>query len=81
MRSKGEERLLHKHFVCSSHKMCVIICGDFNDLRLHFSSVSDSFVTQVVSFTTRAMNTLDNIYTNSPYLFDNPIQLSDHYAV
>jgi hypothetical protein len=67
--------------------LTIVVAGDFNDLRLHFSKCENVYnLTQIVTFPTRGPNTLDNIYTNHPHYFAIPEKLppfgrSDHAAV
>jgi hypothetical protein len=65
----------------------LIILGDFNDLRHHFSDLLNEYgLTQVINFPTRGINTLDCICSNHPELYDAPVQLppigrSDHCSI
>ena len=64
----------------------ILICGDFNDLRLYYdeiSRVTDS--KSLVEFPTRDGNTLDQIFTNmptgAPPIRLPPIGKSDHATI
>lgn len=50
----------------------IYICGDFNDLRLHFDNFAQSNnLTQIIKFPTRGKNTLDRLYV--------PVNAECHY--
>ena len=64
----------------------VLLCGDFNDLRHSFFSISKlTLLTPLVNFPTRGSNCLDQIFVN--FAFDQkptllpPIGLSDHSVI
>jgi hypothetical protein len=71
----------------TSMNLSITLCGDFNDLRLHLTSVTDTFqLSQVVPFPTRGLNTLDNIFTNASFSYAIPTKLppigsSDHCCI
>ena len=63
----------------------IIVCGDFNDLRHHFSSISLlTGLIPIVNFKTRDENTLDQVFVN--FTFDKcpsfpPFACSDHCVI
>jgi len=64
----------------------IVVCGDFNDLRLHLSTIASILqLTPLVDFSTRGSNCLDQILTN--FATDSkptrcpPIGRSDHATV
>ncbi len=67
-------------------KARIILCGDFNDLRLYCDHISRTTgLKQIVNFPTRGQNTLDLIFTNfccdsSPSCL-SPIGKSDHVSI
>ena len=77
-------------FVLSYHldscKARIILCGDFNDLRLYNNKIKKlTGLKQIVKFPTRGKNTLDQIFTNIPTI--KPVRIfpligkSDHSCV
>ena len=67
-------------------KAKIVICGDFNDLRMYANEISRLMnLHQIVDFPTRAENTLDLIFTNFSHDYSPnrhpPIGKSDHVCV
>ena len=66
--------------------MRVILCGDFNDLREHFDTISSLCrLTPLVDFPTRGTQCLDQIFTNfacdQTPTFLPPLGRSDHVVI
>ena len=77
-------------YVLSSHldayKARIVICGDFNDLRLYNDKITQlTGLKQIVNFPTRKENTLDLIFTNisstKHVRIFPPLGKSDHSCV
>ena len=65
----------------------IIVCGDFNDLRHHTSSIEQQLsVSNVVNFATGGNNCLDLVLSNCRHLYHdpqpiNPFGSSDHCTI
>ena len=67
-------------------KVRILLCGDFNDLRFHFSEISSlTHLTPIVDFNTRGDSILDQVFVNfardTNALALPPVASSDHCVV